>query len=85
MPTPESTFITQVEAHLGKMVGNIVSRSLVNNQLTKLRKHREALSPDDCKIVVQNVITSVALFVTNHEAEIAKTELNHLLNSYFVC
>jgi hypothetical protein len=76
-------FVKQLEVVMGQSVGQIVGKALLNNQLTKLNKDRGALSADDCKILIQNIITSISLFVTKEEAARAQSELDKLFKAHF--
>jgi hypothetical protein len=76
-------FVKQLEVVMGQSVGQIVGKALLNNQLTKLNKDSGALSADDCKILIQNIITSISLFVTKEEAARAQSELDKLFKTHF--
>jgi len=76
-------FVTQLEDVMGQTVGQIVGKGLLKNQLTKLNKDRGALSADDCKILIQNIIQSISLFVTKEEASRAQSELDKLFKTHF--
>jgi hypothetical protein len=79
VPTPGTQFISQVELVIEKTVGRIVGRSIVQNQLKKLQKPSDALSPADCSLVSTHVVTALSLFVTKQEMEAAKLQLDTLV------
>jgi hypothetical protein len=76
-------FITELEATIAKAVGRLVGHSVVNNHFTKLKKDRDALSSNDCKVLTENVINAVSLFVTKEEAGIVQVELDRLYKAHF--
>lgn len=82
MQSPGSQFISQIELVMVRTVGQIVGKSLVQNQLKKLQKERDALSAEDCVIVGKNVVNALSLFVTKQEAETAKAAVDKLVSTY---
>jgi hypothetical protein len=76
-------FLSQMDAALGKAVGQLVGKSIVQRQLQRLNKERSALTAAECKALVQNVINSVSLFVTDREIGTIRTELEGLFARHF--
>ena len=68
---------------MGKAIGRIVGQSILKNQLTKLNKDSDALSADDCGILIRNIINAVSLFVTKEEVETVHSELYRILKVHF--
>jgi hypothetical protein len=77
---PGREFITQVELITVKAVGQIVGRSIVQNQLKKLRKDSDTLSRDDYTVVSGQIVDALALFVNKQEVEAAKSQLEQLVS-----
>jgi len=82
VPTPGREFISQLELIMTKTVGQIVGRSIVQNQLKKLRKDGDTLSADDYPLVSQQVLGALALFVTHQQVQAAKSQLELLAKHY---
>ncbi len=80
---PETEFVTKLEVVMGQTVGATVGEGLLKDQLRKLNKDRGALSADDCKILIQNIIQSISVFVTKEEASRVQSELDKLFKTHF--
>ena len=78
-----SDFVTILETAMGKSVGRIVGQTILNNQLKKLKKDRNTLSADDCKVLTGNIASAISLFVTKEEVGIVQFELQRLLCTHF--
>jgi hypothetical protein len=76
-------FVAQLEVVMGRTVGRIAGKGLPENQVTKLNEDRGALSADDCKILIQNIIQSISLFVTEKEAARAQSARDKLFKTHF--
>lgn len=82
MPSPGREFISQVELIMTKTVGQIVGRSIVQNQLKKLRKDSDTLCVDDYAQVSEQVLGALSLFVTQQQVQAAKSQLELLAKHY---
>ncbi|MDR3764289.1 MAG: hypothetical protein P4M01_09365 [Acidobacteriota bacterium] len=74
----------QLEAATVKAVGRIVASSIVQNHLKKLNKSKDAMTPDDCRKLAQNTVSSAALFLTNEEGERFRITMRHLLEENYL-
>jgi hypothetical protein len=76
-------FVAQLEAVMGRFVGQIVCQSIIGHQLLKLNKDKAVLTANDCKTLTRNVLTAVSRFVTKEEARRLQAEMDKLLTTYF--
>ncbi len=76
-------FVTQLETTMEKSLGQIVGKGLLKNQITKLNKDIDALTAEDCKILIQNIVKSISLFTTKEEAGTVQSELDRLFKTHF--
>ncbi len=73
--TRQEEFIKNVEIALGKRLGNIVTRSILKNNLAKINKAVTILTKEDCKGLVENIVKAVVLFETQDEAKLVRSDL----------
>ena len=71
--------ITELESVLSKLVGRIVAQSILRNQAAKLGKDLMLLNAADCSVLIPNLVSSLALFAGEKEAEMAQSELIRLV------
>jgi hypothetical protein len=76
-------FVAELEPVMGRFVGQIVCQSIIRNQLSKLNKDKAALTADDCKTLIQNILTAVSRFVTKEEEGRLHAEMDKLFTTYF--
>ncbi len=76
-------FVIQLEVVIGRLLGLIVGRTIITDQLSKFNKDQTALTAEDCKVLTQNVRKAVSLFATKEEGERIQRELNKLLKTSF--
>ncbi len=79
-----SDFVAQIEAATVKAVGRIVASSILQNHLKKFNKSKDALTPDDCRSLARNIVSSVTLFLTNEEGERFRVAMRRLLEENYL-
>jgi ribosomal protein S20 len=77
--TNQEEYLKNVEISLSKRLGNIVTRSILKNNLAKIDKEVTVLTREDCKGLVENIVKAVSLFETQDEAQLVRSELEHQL------
>jgi hypothetical protein len=76
-------FVAQLEALMGRFMGQIVCQSIIRNQLSKINKDKPALTAEDCKTLNQNILKAVSRFVTKEEARRLQSEIDKLFTTCF--
>jgi ribosomal protein S20 len=77
--TNQEEYLKNVETVLSKRLGNIVTRSILKNNLAKINKAVTALTREDCKGFVENIVKAVSLFETQDEAKLVRSDLEKQL------
>jgi len=75
----QEEFVKQIEAVLNNRIGAIIASSVMKNNLAKLNKNAAALTSDDGKLLIENIVNAVSLFVAPDESKQVKTDLEKLL------
>jgi len=72
-------FIQKLTTVLNSKIGTIIGSSILKNNLVKLKKDVKSLTPEDCKILVANIVQAVSIFETAGESKLVQSELEKLL------
>ncbi len=73
-------FVKQVETILTNRVGEIIARSVLKNNLSKLNKDVSNMTRDDCRLLIKNIVQAITLFSTPDESRLAKIELEKIID-----
>lgn len=76
-------FVEQLEQVTKSFISEIVSNSIFRNQLGKLNKDVDSLTPEDCGLLIRDIVRSASLFVTKEQATEFESRLNSLFSKYF--
>ncbi len=72
-------FIKKVDALLQERMGSIIAKSVLKSNLARLKKDAGSLSPEDCRVLVDNIVKATALFETKGESNLVRSDLDALL------
>ncbi len=75
-------FVQHVSAILNARIGAVIAGSIMKNNLAKIKKDAQTLSPMDCRTLVENIVKSVAVFETKEETRQVQTDLEKLLEQH---
>ncbi len=80
MGKPEE-FVKSVEAALNRRIGGIIAGSIMKSNLSKMNTAVAGMTKEDCKVFIENIVKSVALFQSKEEAAQVKADLEGLLKT----